>query len=175
MAELHVIGELVGGRDFPNQNLFCKWEAVQGPAWERLAGEASGQTQVDHPLDGTFAKWAHPIDLFFSSKGIQGWPKLVVQVWSHDIYGRNDLVGYGFCHVPTQPGSHQIECHVWRPLGTGMQQLKSMLVGGGPHLTAPEIVFAPDDRYRLRTQAMGVVLFELGVIARNFEKFGVQL
>eukprot|EP00039_Didymoeca_costata_P002246 m.58608 g.58608 ORF g.58608 m.58608 type:complete len:84 (+) comp11189_c0_seq1:244-495(+) len=61
MAELHVIGELVGGRDFPNQNLFCKWEAVQGPAWERLAGEASGQTQVDHPLDGTFAKWAHPI------------------------------------------------------------------------------------------------------------------
>lgn len=31
------------------------------------------------------------------------------------------------------------------------------------------------DRQRLRTQAMGVVHMQLGVILRNFEKFGVAV
>lgn len=38
-----------------------RWSAVAGGAWERLQGEATGQTQVDNPNDGEMAKWAHPI------------------------------------------------------------------------------------------------------------------
>ena len=45
---------------------------VAGSAWRVLAGLRQGQTQVDLPQNGEFAYWAHPIDLHFSTKGLQG-------------------------------------------------------------------------------------------------------
>ena len=36
--------------------------------------------QVDHPIDEGRAHWAHPIDLHYAIKGIQGWPKVSLQV-----------------------------------------------------------------------------------------------
>ena len=61
MAEVHVIGELVGGSDFPSGDLFCKWSVSHGSGWRVLEGDSEGQTQIDHPQDGKFAKWSHPI------------------------------------------------------------------------------------------------------------------
>ena len=49
MAELHIIGQLVGGYGFPSANLFCKWGTAFGTAWKVLEGKQDGQTQVDHP------------------------------------------------------------------------------------------------------------------------------
>lgn len=49
MAEVHLIGELVGGDGFCSSNLFCKWGLVVGSAWKVLEGQHEGQTQVDHP------------------------------------------------------------------------------------------------------------------------------
>lgn len=49
MAEVHLIGEIVGAEGFPSQNLFCKWGLSVGSAWEVLEGLQEGQTQVDHP------------------------------------------------------------------------------------------------------------------------------
>lgn len=49
MAEVHLIGELVGGDGFCSPNLFCKWGLVVGSAWKVLEGQHEGQTQVDHP------------------------------------------------------------------------------------------------------------------------------
>jgi len=49
MAEVHLIGELVGGSGFPSGNLFCKWGLAVGNAWKVLEGLQEGQTQVDHP------------------------------------------------------------------------------------------------------------------------------
>lgn len=49
MAELHIIGQLVGGHGFPSANLFCKWGTAFGAAWKILEGKQDGQTQVDHP------------------------------------------------------------------------------------------------------------------------------
>ena len=39
------------------------------------------------------------------------------KVYSEDIYGRTQLVGYGFVHLPTSPGFHQIECPTWQLAG----------------------------------------------------------
>lgn len=49
MAEVHLIGELVGGSGFPSGDLFCKWGLAVGNAWKVLEGLQDGQTQVDHP------------------------------------------------------------------------------------------------------------------------------
>jgi len=82
MAEVHVIGELVGADNFPSSSLFCKWGLALGAAWKILEGVKEGQTQTDGPLvsliryisrsvwviicilelqDGTITKWSHPI------------------------------------------------------------------------------------------------------------------
>lgn len=48
MAEVHVIGELVGGDNFPSASLFCKWGLALGTAWKVLEGLKGGQTQIDY-------------------------------------------------------------------------------------------------------------------------------
>jgi len=35
MAELHIIGEIVGGSGFPNQDLFCKWGIHMGKIYAK--------------------------------------------------------------------------------------------------------------------------------------------
>uniref|UniRef100_A0A3B3ZNW7 B9 domain-containing protein 2 n=1 Tax=Periophthalmus magnuspinnatus TaxID=409849 RepID=A0A3B3ZNW7_9GOBI len=80
MAELHVIGQIVGASGFPQNSLFCKWGVHTGGAWRLLSGLKEGQTQVDNPHIGEMAYWSHPIDLHFATKGLQGWPKIHLQL-----------------------------------------------------------------------------------------------
>ena len=54
---------------------------ILGGAWKVLAGLREGQTQVDTPQSQEFAYWSHPIDIHFSTKGLQGMCKLCI---SHD-------------------------------------------------------------------------------------------
>lgn len=72
MAEVHVIGQIIGGSGFPESSLFCKWKVHMGSAWRVLQGDSEGQTQVDDPSDEPMASWCHPIDLHFATKGLQG-------------------------------------------------------------------------------------------------------
>ena len=76
-----------------------------------LAGLKEGQTQVDDPAIGEEAYFSHPIDIhyatrylndsfyiikkiklhsnkFIHNRGLQGWPKLLVQVFHQDSFGR---------------------------------------------------------------------------------------
>lgn len=100
MAELHIIGQIIGASGFPQSSLFCKWgihtgalschfvtlwcilgtmrtilifiSFISGGAWRLLSGLKEGQTQVDIPQIGEMAYWSHPIDLHYSTKGLQG-------------------------------------------------------------------------------------------------------
>jgi hypothetical protein len=36
MAEVHLIGQLIGASEFPSQSLFCKWAIQTGAAWKLL-------------------------------------------------------------------------------------------------------------------------------------------
>ncbi|KAB5548961.1 hypothetical protein PHYPO_G00061690 [Pangasianodon hypophthalmus] len=174
MAELHIIGQIIGASGFPQSSLFCKWGIQTGGAWRLLSGLKEGQTQVDIPQIGEMAYWSHPIDLHYSTKGLQGWPKLHLQVWHQDSFGRCQLYGYGYCHVPSSPGQHRLQCVTWRPVGTWQEQLAQMFVGGGPQLRSSDLIYSGADRYRLHTEAMGTVELELCIILRHFERYGVE-
>lgn len=56
MAEVHLIGDIVGGDGFDSGDLFCKWGLSYGSAWRVLEGLEKGQTQVDHPQVCTYAR-----------------------------------------------------------------------------------------------------------------------
>jgi B9 domain-containing protein 2 len=170
-----VIGELVGASEFPSGDLFCKWSVSHGSGWRVLEGAREGQTQTDHPQDGSFSKWSHPIDLHFGTKGLQGWPKLSFQVFHEDFFGRRELYGYGFVTVPTTPGIHDISCVTWRPVGSHRQQFSSFFLGGSPELTSDSLIHSCHDRQHLRTQAMGRVHLRLMIILRHLSQFGVEV
>ena len=38
------------------------------------------------------------------------------------IYDVDVADGYGFCHVPTVPGIHKVECVTWKPTGNFKDQ-----------------------------------------------------
>lgn len=174
MAELHVIGEISGATGFPSQTTYCKWTVHTEGSWELIEGLREGQTQIDNPLDSDEAVWSHPIDLHFATRGLKGWPKLHFEVWHHDNFGRNEIYGYGFCHIPTSPGFHDLSCVTWKPTGDWKERIRSYFVGGGLVLRNSDIIFSGPDRYKLNTVAMGTIHMKLGIILRNFDKFGIE-
>uniref|UniRef100_A0A7S0VBP4 B9 domain-containing protein 2 n=1 Tax=Polytomella parva TaxID=51329 RepID=A0A7S0VBP4_9CHLO len=174
MAEVHIIGQLLGATGFNSQNLFCKWGIVAGRNWELLEGNDQGQTHLDEAEDGEMVIWSHPLDVHFATCGLVGWPKIHFQIWSQDSYGRNDIMGYGFCHVPTTPGTHELSCATWVPEGSLGEKIRSFFLGGNPRLRAEEVVFTPQDRYRLRTTTSGLVHLSLSLMFKDFGKNHVQ-
>lgn len=89
----------------------------KGNNWKLISGKKEGQTQVDTPVYDKITTWSHPIDVHFATRGVQGWPKLYLQVYHYDKFGRGEIYGYGFTNIPMSPGTHSIDCHTWRPLG----------------------------------------------------------
>jgi B9 domain-containing protein 2 len=97
MAEVHLVGTLLGASEFSlwnGQGLCCHWQVVMDyeEAWQLLEGNDSGATHVDIPSnpDG-YAVWSHPIDLHYTTNSIQGWPKIVIQVFKQDSWGKYQL------------------------------------------------------------------------------------
>ena len=76
--------------------------------------------------------------------------------------------------MPTTPGTHELECATWRPVGTLFEQMEAFFVGGSPQVKGAEVVYTAGDRYRLRTESAGYVLVSVSVILRNFHTFGVE-
>lgn len=105
---------------------------------------------------------------------MSGWPKVYIQVYHLDWLGRSHLFGYGFLTIPTSPGNYTLDCFTWRPFGSIRERFVQFFMGGGPQLKYPDLVFSAGDRYKLNTETMGIVTFEVNVILRNFQKFGVE-
>ena len=170
--EAHFVGEIVGGRGF-DAGVSCKWMIEAGEGWEPLDGEFIGQTQCDYPFDsGEMNIWAHPIDVHYALKAATAWPRIVVQVWKLDGNGQHELAGYGFTHLPTVPGIHEVEISTWRPLGHSQEEISSFFVGGTDRLSKDsfDAIFAKSwvQRCHLKTVGSGVVMLSIAVVLKHF-------
>jgi B9 domain-containing protein 2 len=174
MAEIHVIGEIVGASQFSKDDLFCMFNIQKGRHWIHVSGEEKGQTQVDKRGQDGMNIWSHPIDLHYSTSVCVGWPKVVIQVWFQDEYGRNDFAGYGVVNIPTQSGTFDLQCEIWKPLGSTTDRLIESLLGGSSQLKDDSLVWSGEDRRKLTTVTVGRVHLHLNVLLRNFSKYGVQ-
>lgn len=106
---------------------------------------------------------------------LQGWPRLLFQVWKLDDIGRLDVEGYGFLHIPTTPGMHELKCSLWRPLGTDADELAAFFVGGKPTLSNTSILFSTaNERYRLRSAPSGNVFCRLDLIFRYLDLHAID-
>lgn len=175
--EVHIMGEICGGTGFGDgKAVACKWALEAGERWELLEGARGGQTQTDSGEGGSdTVVWAHPVDAHYVAGALQGWPRLLFQVWRLDDVGRLEVEGYGFVHVPTAPGVHELSCPTWRPVGTPAQELAAFFVGGAPSLTTTSVLFtAATERYRLVTAPSGTIHVRLEVLHRNMDLYNVE-
>ncbi|KAJ1554266.1 B9 domain-containing protein 2, partial [Cladochytrium tenue] len=125
MAEVHVIGTLLGAAGFPRAELCARWSVVAGEGWALVEGEDSGQTQVDLP------------EVTEDAVNVQA-------VHSNEAEGPKIHNGYGFMHVPTTPGKHELECVTWRPTGSTMDQHNSES-GRHPPSASDQTDYDPQD------------------------------
>ncbi|KAG2433305.1 hypothetical protein HXX76_008371 [Chlamydomonas incerta] len=120
VADLHFIGEIVGGSGFSPASpmLFCRWQLLYEPSksWQVVRGLQQGATHAccsDVPEDDMVV-WEHPLDVHLRTHSLQGWPALLLMVYSRDeSSGRDAFVSYALVNLPTQPGTHHLSCHTW--------------------------------------------------------------
>lgn len=70
---------------------------------------------------------------------------------------------------------HEVECPVWRPLGTDAQEAASFFLGANPILKSSAVVYGnAAERFRLVTSGTGTVHVRFEIIFRNMEAYGVE-
>lgn len=174
MPEVHFVGQILGCSDFDQRKLCCQWKIVtDSEHWNLLEGMPDGQTHVDDSQNSNSVVWCHPFDIHYAVTSVEGWPKIRVEVYHLDFFGRYELSGYGTAHLPTAPGNHTIDIVTWRPRGTFSQEMSALFLGGYPQLKNPDIISGNEDRYGLKTDTAGVLYMEVNVLLRGFENKGV--
>lgn len=171
MPEVHFFGELLGPIGFAEElNVFAKWSVNPGTdKWRLVDGDRSGRTWVAERDDQKdFGDWNEPLQMCFASTGLPGWPKMYLEVYSTDAYGRVDLAGYGWCQMPTAPGLHQRDIVIFRPRGSTIDAVSAYFIGGNPRYDHPSVILTPDSRTNHTTVSVGVVRMSVSVITRNF-------
>ena len=173
IPEVHFVGEIVKGDGFKGTYVSCKWYVEWGKSWTLLEGDESSQTQYT----ASNSVWNHPLDLHFASTSMLEWPRIIVQVWALDSYGRQTLSGYGFTHLPTNPGEHELEINCWKPTnGTIREKLEEFFLGKTPSCLLDETVIfgnAWEDRSRLTTVSLGKIKLNVHVVLRFFNDHNV--
>jgi B9 domain-containing protein 2 len=176
MPSVHILGQILGASGFAEDKLFCKYKIIYDHKSMRLTdGDPEDQTQLSSASAiGQSHSFGHPVDLHFACTGLEGWPKIMVEVWSHDSFGRNVLAGYGCCYVPTSPGMHHVDCVTWLPSGSMWDRLKATFLGTSPSLNHPEIVYSDTDRLELNTHTSGTIHLDLQILLLDFKHHGVE-
>lgn len=176
MAELHVIGELRTAVDFEEPNLFCRWSVQFGSCWKVIEGYAEGQSCCSTARIEQRSDFSTPIDLHLACRGIQGWPKLHVEVFAVNALQQYWPVGYGFAFVPTCPGHHRVQIATWKVSSPRIADtLRERFHTGGFSLAKSDIAFSGIERYKLLTKTSGTVELELMLIFKKFVEYGVEL
>ncbi|XP_030556133.1 B9 domain-containing protein 2 [Drosophila novamexicana] len=175
MAEVHIIGQILKAVDFDEPHLYCKWSLQSGNAWRLVQGELQGQTHVSsHRLQNS-SDFAQPLDIHLCTAAIQGWPRLLVEVYAVNVLQQCWPVGYGFAHMPSTPGAHRLEINTWKIApNSWWQSIKERFGGGGAALHKTDLLYSGVERYKLLTRSSGKIIVELSLIFRKFEEYGVE-
>lgn len=181
MAELHVIGDIECGHDFGGGKVFCVFELVTGNQWTVVEGRTSGCTHImEHTVDGV--QWNFPIDVHYSFDTVQGWPKLSIQVWRVDAYGRKAIAGYGVAFLPLPSAEEQtVEIVTWIPavwydsfIKRTIAALRLFVMGGNPVLRDTALIHGNEERFKLHTIGSGSVYVKLHILSRGMQSTGLK-
>lgn len=148
---------------------------LSGSLWNFVEGESEGQTATDSNRLDHKSVFSHPIDLHLSTRGIQGWPKLTIEVFSVNSLKQFYPVGVGFTFIPTKPGFHKILIPTWKvsPLSL-LDSIKEKFFTGGFTIVKKDLISSGIERYKLSTISSGTVKVHLSLVFKHFRKYNIH-
>ncbi|XP_037731263.1 B9 domain-containing protein 2 [Drosophila subpulchrella] len=147
MAEFHIIGQILKAVHFAEPHLYCKWSLQSGNEWRLVQGEVQGQSHVAAHRLQNCADFAQTLDIHLSAGSVQGWPRLLVEVYAINVLKQSWPVGYGILHIPSTPGTHRLDISTWKVAPNGLwQSLRERFGGGGAALSKNDIIYSGVER-----------------------------
>ena len=117
-------GQIESAEFYGIDNLYCKYTFYYGQHWTPVAGVETAVSQISRKgrEQSTVVTWNFPLEVTFRSASAHGWPRLVLSVYSIDIFGRDVVRGYGSLAIPPFPGRYVRYCRVFRPRSSSTLQ-----------------------------------------------------
>ncbi|CAK9108041.1 B9 domain-containing protein 2 [Durusdinium trenchii] len=178
--ELHFIGELECGWDFPglevDDGLFVDYSCEAGMDWLPIARKEGfvGQTQTCYADAHGVYVFNHPIDFHYIADSVASWPQLHLQVFKLDAAGRVETLAYGSMTLPNACGHREVTVRTWRPLQRNvLEEARTVSSTSGADGALPASraeVLHGEVRSKMVTKTSGSILVALDTIFRNAGK-----
>ena len=167
--QLHIIGKVSYAKDFDCYSLYLKYTFKSGTYWNNISGSISGETFESIINDEQIAPLEHPFDINYSTKSMRGWPRLVIEVWQTDSEGKSSIGGYGILSIPMKSGHHKCKIYCWRPQASWADKL----LGTHPELEFKDILISTQNKFALKTESTGEIVFEFDLLLKDFHLHGI--
>lgn len=176
MPEVFILGEIQTiVLDFYGS--YClKYRIVTGnEKWGvLLSGNLNGSTMINSTNDGAVIV-NHPIDVYFSSTSIEGFPYIVCEIWKLTDEGTREFYAIGCSWIPFNPGNHSYIINLWRVVSLEKKNYPNgELLPDHPNEII-QCVLNNHIRERILSDSIGLVSINLNIIVSGFEEFGVIL
>lgn len=170
---LHI--EIVSAKHFDGQYIYMKYSLDLDHQGWKVDGQVnvSGTTQTcmaaSETIDGSGASMVHfgfPIELNLLHQmhsnpcWRQNGPRINLQIFSTDAWGRIVLEGYATMALPIVPGYHDTTITSWKPVDTIRNRMKDYFIGNEHRTIDSEMLKPSSDfltRYGLQTESSGSV------------------
>lgn len=168
---------------FDNANdVYVKYSIVAGPDWILSSGLDVGITQIARYKLNEEGKrifiWNQPITLSYRSYNFFGWPQIVVSVYRFDIFGSEQILGYGCAHLPvsSQDSSNiELTIKVYSPQSSSyLRQILSWITGRKPELVDSKLFARGDCRSLLQTVTVGELELTFNQISKDVMSNGYR-
>lgn len=156
-------------------DVYIKYSIVAGPDWILSSGLDVGITQIArYRLDENGARnfvWNQPITLSYRGYNFFGWPQIVVSVYRFDLFGNEQILGYGCSHLPvSNRNSSNIKqiIKIYSPQSSSyLRQLLSWITGRKPELVDSKLFARGDCRSLLQMVAVGRVEISFDLTSKD--------
>jgi len=110
-------GQIESAEFYGVDNLYCKYTFYYGQHWTPVAGVETAVSQISRKGRelSTVVTWNFPVEVTFRATNAHGWPRLVLSVYSIDMFGRDVVRGYGSLVIPPFGGRYVRYCRVFKP------------------------------------------------------------
>lgn len=179
-------GSLECGQFDKCNDIYIKYSIRAGADWILATGADLGITQIARcKVDDSNRRrfvWNHPISLSYRSYNFFGWPQIILSVYYFDLFGSDQLLGYGCAHLPVSSQAHtsqpiqskqMIKIYSPQPTSFG-KQLISWITREKPKLIDSSLFGRGDLRSSIQMLYVGQVELCVSLISKDVSKNGYR-
>lgn len=175
-----ISGHIESGMINDEDGINCKYDFINTQSaedWHIIEGNRAGISQHAYKSQHTNKRvvWNYPFELVYQSYNVSGWPQIVITLSSRDWFNRDNIMGYGTCHVPTQPGTHTRYVHLFKPLSSSfLNTFAGWWTGKSAEYYKPsEVVGQNQGRAVTRVESAGTLKIQFNVTMKDMDEFGI--